>query len=122
VKAAALAEAERRSRPGEHLESPKTSKADLAKSLLARDPLEKPGLVCLFEAVEACMSVEYHRSPKVAARGLKLRPMTCRLPSRLWRRLSGGGLVRVADLTAVSQPGTPSNRVADGRTARSRRD
>lgn len=77
VKAAALAEAEKLSRPVEYLESPKTSKEDLAKSLLARHPLDKPGLVCLFKAVEPCMSFEYHRSADVKERGLKLRPRKC---------------------------------------------
>ena len=77
VKAAAVDEAEKLSRPVEYLESPKTSKEDLAKRLLARQPLEKPGLVCLFKAVEPCMSFEYQRSPDVQQRGLKLRPKKC---------------------------------------------
>lgn len=74
VKRLALAEAERRGRPVRYLESPKTSKEDLARKLLAEHPLEKPGVVCAFKAVEPCMSFEYHRSPDPKERGLKLRP------------------------------------------------
>jgi hypothetical protein len=77
VKAAALAEAEQQKRPVLYLESPKTSKEDLAKQLLAEHPLNKPGLVCAFKAVEPCMSFEYHRSPDPKERGLKLRPRKC---------------------------------------------
>lgn len=77
VKDAAIAEAEKLARPVEYLESPKTSKEDLAKRLLAKYPLEKPGLVCVFKAVEPCMSFEYHRSADVKERGLKLRPRKC---------------------------------------------
>lgn len=77
VKRAAMAEAETLSRPVEYLESPKISKEDLAKKLLTRHPLEKPGLVCLFKAVEPCMSFEYHRSAEVKERGLRLRPKKC---------------------------------------------
>ena len=77
VKEAALAEAEKQQRPVEYLESPKTSKEDLAKRLLAKHPLDRPGLVCAFKAVEPCMSFEYHRSPDPKERGLKLRPRKC---------------------------------------------
>ena len=77
VKDAALAEAEKQRRPVVYLESPKTSKEDLAKKLLAQNPLDKPGLVCIFKAVEPCMSFEYHRSPDPKERGLKLRPRKC---------------------------------------------
>ena len=77
VKAAALSEAEKQKRPVLYLESPKTSKEDLAKQLLAEHPLNKPGLVCAFKAVEPCMSFEYHRSPDPKERGLKLRPRKC---------------------------------------------
>ncbi len=77
VKTTAIAEAEKLARPVEYLESPKTSKEDLAKTLLARHPLDKPGLVCLFKAVEPCMSFEYHRAAEVKERGLKLRPKKC---------------------------------------------
>jgi hypothetical protein len=77
VKRAALAVAERRGRPVRYLESPKASKEDLARRLLAEHPLAKPGLVCAFKAVEPCMSFEYHRSPDPKQRGLKLRPRKC---------------------------------------------
>lgn len=77
LKEAALAEAEMQKRPVVYLESPKTSKEDLAKNLLAEHPLDKPGLVCAFKAVEPCMSFEYHRSQDPNERGLKLRPRKC---------------------------------------------
>jgi hypothetical protein len=77
VKKAALAEAERHGRPVRNLESPKTSKEDLARTFLEEQPLEKPGLVCAFTAVEPCMSFEYHRSKDPKERGLKLRPRKC---------------------------------------------
>lgn len=77
VKQAALAAAERLGRPVRYLDSPKTSKEELARQLLAEHPLDKPGLVCTFKAVEPCMSFEYHRSPDPRERGLKLRPRKC---------------------------------------------
>jgi hypothetical protein len=77
VKAAALAAAERRGRPIHYLESPRISKEDLARKILAQAPLNKPGLVCAFKAVEPCMSYEYHRSQDPSERGLKLRPRKC---------------------------------------------
>jgi len=77
VRVAALAEAERRGRPIRYLESSRTSKEDLARRLLMENPLQKPGLVCAFKAIEPCMSFEYHRSPDPKERGLKLRPRKC---------------------------------------------
>ena len=77
VKEAALAAAGRLQRPVRYLESSKTSKEDLARTLLAEHPLDKPGLVCAFKTVEPCMSFEYHRSPDPRERGLKLRPRKC---------------------------------------------
>ena len=77
VKKAALAEARRYERPVRNLESPKTSKEDLARTLLAEHPLEKSRLVCAFTALEPCMSFEYHRSQDPNERGLKLRPRKC---------------------------------------------
>jgi hypothetical protein len=77
VKKAALAEAERYERPVRHLVSPKTSKEELARTLLEEHPLQKSRLVCVFTAVEPCMSFEYHRSKDPNERGLKLRPRKC---------------------------------------------
>lgn len=77
VKRASLAEAERTQRPVVYLESPRTSKEDLARALLANQPLAAPGLICALTAVEPCMRFEYHRSPNPKARGLKLRPSKC---------------------------------------------
>ena len=77
LKKAALAEAERYARPVRYLESPKTSKEELARRLLEEHPLNKGRLVCAFTAVEPCMSFEYHRSKDPNERGLKLRPRKC---------------------------------------------
>jgi len=77
LKTAVLAEVERARRPIRYLSSPKTSKEDLARDILAERPLSKPGVVCAFTAVEPCMSFEYHRSKDPKARGLTLRPRKC---------------------------------------------
>lgn len=77
VREAALAEAQRRARPVLYLASSGASKEDLARKLLAQHPLEKPGIVCSFKAVEPCMSFEYHRSQDPQERGLMLRPRKC---------------------------------------------
>lgn len=77
VKSAALAEAEERGRPIVHLQSPRTSKEELARELLAKHPLTEPGLICALTAVEPCMRFEYHRSADLKERGLKLQPSKC---------------------------------------------
>jgi len=77
VKRAALAEAERIQRPVVYLESSRTSKEDVARELLAKQPLAQPGLICALTTVEPCMRFEYHRSPNPQERGLKLRPSKC---------------------------------------------
>lgn len=77
VKEAALAEAQRHDRPVRYLESCKTNKEELARSLLAQHPLTKPGVICAFKTVEPCMTFEYHRSPDANQRGLRLRPHKC---------------------------------------------
>jgi hypothetical protein len=77
VKDAALAEAHERGRPIVYLDSPRTSKEDLARELLRQQPLAEPGLICAFKAVEPCMRFEYHRSPDRKQRGLRLRVGKC---------------------------------------------
>jgi hypothetical protein len=77
LKEAVLAEVVRAGRPVRYLKSPKTSKEDLARKILAEQPLKRPGVVCAFTAVEPCNSFEYHRSPDPKARGLRLRPSKC---------------------------------------------
>jgi len=77
VKGAAINEAQQLARPIEYLESPKTSKEDLARKLLDQHPLDGPGLVCLFKAVEPCRTFEYHRSKDPKERGLKLKNGKC---------------------------------------------
>ena len=77
VKEAALAEAGDRGRPVLYLDSPRTSKEDLARDLLRQQPLAEPGLICTFKAVEPCMRFEYHRSAEQKDRGLRLRAGKC---------------------------------------------
>lgn len=77
LKKAVLAEVERAGRPVRYLESPKTSKEDLARKILQEQPLARPGVICAFTAIEPCMSFEYHRSQDEAARGLRLRRSKC---------------------------------------------
>jgi hypothetical protein len=84
VKEAALAEARRCQRPVENLQSSRTSKEDLARRLLAKHPLDTPGLVCAFTIVEPCMSFEYHRSQDPEARGLRLCPRKCNHIYQYW--------------------------------------
>jgi hypothetical protein len=84
VKAAALEPAERRERPVRYLDSPKVSKEDLARRILDEHPLDGPGLICAFKAVEPCMSFEYHRSPDPRERGLRLRPSKCLHVYQYW--------------------------------------
>lgn len=52
------------------------SEARLHRRLLAEHPIEQ-GLICVLQAVEPCMSFEYHRSPDPAQRGLRLGPRKC---------------------------------------------
>ena len=59
-----------------YLPSSATSKGDLARTLLAENPIEQ-GLVCAFKTVEPCVSFEYHRSKDKNERGLRLRPTKC---------------------------------------------
>ena len=77
VKAAAIAEATELARPVVYLESPKASKEDFARKLLDKHPIDGPGLVCLFKAVEPCRTFEYHRSKDPKERGLKLKMGKC---------------------------------------------
>lgn len=77
VKEAALTEAHERKRPIVYLESPRTSKEELARDLLQQHPLAEPGLICAFKAVEPCMRFEYHRSSQPDERGLQLRASKC---------------------------------------------
>jgi len=77
LKSAVLAEVERAKRPVVYLESPKTSKEDLARRIFKEQPLSGPGVICALTVVEPCMTFEYHRSQDPAARGLRLRPNKC---------------------------------------------
>src|SRR5204863_8349380 len=76
VKRADVAEAERLSRPLKYLTSSRESKEELAREILAQDPVQE-GLICIFTALEPCMTFEYQRSQDRSERGLKLYPGKC---------------------------------------------
>jgi hypothetical protein len=76
VKQAALSEAERLNRPVRYLRSSRESKEDLAREILANDPVDE-GLICVFTTLEPCMTFEYLRSQDRNQRGLKLQPGKC---------------------------------------------
>ena len=76
VKQAAVREAERLNRPVKYLTSSRESKEDLAREILARDPVQE-GLICVFKTLEPCMTFEYQRSQDRSERGLKLYPGKC---------------------------------------------
>ncbi len=76
VKEASLAEARRTNRPIRFLESPSVDKQKLARKVLAENPVDQ-GLICVFKAIEPCMTFEYQRSANREERGLRLHPGKC---------------------------------------------
>jgi hypothetical protein len=76
LRQAALAEANALGRPMRYLASSAIDKEKLARRLLAEQPIDQ-GLICVFTALEPCMTFEYHRSQNRDERGLKLRPGKC---------------------------------------------
>jgi len=76
VKAAAVAVADRYERPAIYLESPKISKEDTAKEIMKTDGIET-GLICVFTAVEPCMSYEVTKERKLKKLVLKRKPRKC---------------------------------------------
>lgn len=76
LKQASLEKAEALGRPVRYLQSPTIDKEAFARRLLAEYPVDQ-GLICVFKALEPCMSFEYHRSRDHAERGLRLRPGKC---------------------------------------------
>jgi hypothetical protein len=76
LKEATLAEAHKHGRPIRYLQSSRISKENLARTLLAENPVDK-GLVCAMTIVEPCSSFEYHRSQDQRERGLKRRNRKC---------------------------------------------
>lgn len=76
LKEASLAEAHRNDRPIVYLNSPGIDKQDLARKTLAENPVEQ-GLICVFKAIEPCMTFEYQCSANRDERGLRLRPGKC---------------------------------------------
>ncbi len=83
IKEAVRAEARDQGRPYLYLQSSSASKEDLARRLLAQNPINE-GLICVLSAVEPCMSFEYHRSPDPKERGLKLGPRKCLHLYKYW--------------------------------------
>lgn len=75
LKEASLAEALRKNRPIVYLDS-RVDKQELARKMLAKNPIEQ-GLICVFKAIEPCMTFEYQRSANLAERGLRLHPGKC---------------------------------------------
>ncbi len=76
VKQAALSDAERLKRPVRYLTSSRDSKEDLAREILAADPVPQ-GLICIFTTLETCRTFEYRRSQDHNERGLILYPGKC---------------------------------------------
>lgn len=76
LKKASLEIAEKYARPIRYLNSSGISKEDLARRLLAENPIEQ-GLICVLTALEPCRTFDYHRSQDRNERGLRLRPGKC---------------------------------------------
>lgn len=76
VQRAALAEAAQQGRPVRYLPSSADSKEDLARAVLAEQPIEQ-GVVCAFSVVEPCMSFQFCRPSGADERSLQLRPRKC---------------------------------------------
>jgi len=76
VKEASQAEAQRNNRPIVYLRSPSVDKQELARKILGESPVEQ-GLICVFKAIEPCMTFEYQRSANRDERGLRLHPGKC---------------------------------------------
>jgi len=75
LKEGSMAEAHRKNRPIVYLHSG-ADKQKLAREILAKNPVEQ-GLICVFKAIEPCMTFEYQRSANLAERGLRLHPSKC---------------------------------------------
>ena len=93
LKEASLAEARELDRPVLYLDSPTTSKEDVARQLLAEHPVEQ-GLICILTALEPCMTFEYHRSQNRDERGLKV--LSAGLPTGETAKIR---LIHLADVT-----------------------
>ena len=71
-----IQEALNHDRPMRYLGHSQVDKEDLARRLLQDHPLQR-GLICMFRAVEPCMTFEYHRAQDPAQRGLRLKTGKC---------------------------------------------
>jgi hypothetical protein len=70
IKQASLAAARRNNRPIRYLNSPGIDKQELARKTLAETPVDQ-GLICVFTALEPCMTFEYQCSSDPDKRGLR---------------------------------------------------
>ena len=69
-------EAVNQHRPIPYVPNSKVDKEALARRLLKEHPLQH-GLICMFRALEPCMTFEYHRAQDPAHRGLRLKTGKC---------------------------------------------
>lgn len=76
LKDASLAEAQRKHRPILYLDSPNVDKQELARKTLAENPIRQ-GLICVFKAIEPCVTFEYQRSANREERGLRRHRSKC---------------------------------------------
>ena len=76
VKTAAMAEAQRTGRPIQYLNGSNIDKQELARKILADKPVDE-GLICVFKAVEPCMTFEYQCSTDPDERGLRPHRSKC---------------------------------------------
>ena len=76
LKQASLEVAQRTNRPILYLNSGDIDKQELARKILVANPVEH-GLICVFKALEPCMTFEYQRSANQGERGLRLVPGKC---------------------------------------------
>lgn len=75
LKQASLASALSQNRPVQYINSPSINKEQLARKILAKDPIEQ-GLICVLSSVEPCMTYDVHRCRELKRLELK----------RTWRK------------------------------------
>jgi hypothetical protein len=83
LKAASLAEAQRRQRPILYLPSPQQSKEEVARKIAQKDGIQK-GLIAILTAVEPCQSYEVFRNKKEKKLQLQPRVRKCLFLYHYW--------------------------------------
>ena len=106
IKDASLGAAEKLGRPVIHLNSSRDRKEDLARAILAKDPVDQ-GLVCVLKCVEPCQSFDLHRSR--SSKRLELRS-TLRKCLHLYHYYLHPCILVSASCTCDCRPGCPSSR------------